>query len=194
MRRPEWHAHSVPRVAADNRFRRERCGEIRLQRTTRGAFTDAVLLDSDILWCPAFNSPENGLPRLLRFGCGWPRTSGNRGDRSSCLARGWAYRTTSSRASNAATPPSTISPSPAMTIRSLNDCARVRSGVPVRTTPSSKARSPSTAGSGKPAPPSIRRSHGSRYDHRYTRRNGNGNERLDQHSAISHQPELKADR
>lgn len=24
-----------------------------------GHFTDAVLLDSDILWCPAFNSPEN---------------------------------------------------------------------------------------------------------------------------------------
>jgi hypothetical protein len=41
-----------------------------------GHFTDAVLLDSDILWCPAFNSPENDYRDFFEV---WLRMSKNIG-------------------------------------------------------------------------------------------------------------------
>ncbi|MBN2394784.1 MAG: AAA family ATPase [Anaerolineae bacterium] len=41
-----------------------------------GHFTDAVLLDSDILWCPAFNNPENDYRDFFEI---WLRMSKNIG-------------------------------------------------------------------------------------------------------------------
>jgi predicted kinase len=41
-----------------------------------GRFTDAVLLDSDILWCPAFNKPENDYRDFFEI---WLRMSKNIG-------------------------------------------------------------------------------------------------------------------